>query len=135
MAWVPSFKLYQSNGSTLLYTLPNVIAISTPSDNPSFVEIDNLRSQGSIVIPGGDKAYDITIQGVIEASDYESLESLKYTMRDTIANNTRYVLKIDKTQSTTEDIKVMRLQSIIWDRTNTRTYQYYTLILKAKCWS
>jgi len=135
MSWIPSFKLYQSDGATLLYTLPNVITINTPSDTPSFVEIDNLRSQGSIVIPGGDKSYDITIQGIIEASDYASLESLKYTMRDTIVNNTRYVLKIDKTQSTTEDIKVMRLQPITWDRTNTRTYCYYTLVLRAGCWA
>lgn len=133
--FVPSFKLYESDGATLQYTIENVISTNWPNENPSQVEISNLRSQGSIIIPGGDKSWELIIEAVLQADNYTDLTTAKFNLQNSIAVNTRYVLKIDKSNSTTDDIKVTRLLPINWGRTNTRTFQFYTMILSAKSWS
>ncbi|MHA2012764.1 MAG: hypothetical protein ACTSWG_10395 [Candidatus Helarchaeota archaeon] len=135
MAWVPTFKLYQSDGITLQYTIENVIDTNWPNENPSQIELSNLRSQGAIIIPGGDKAWDLIIQAVLQADNYTDLTTARFSLQSSIDLNTQYILKIDKSNSTTDDINVMRLQPITWGRTNTRTFQFFTLIFRAKSWA
>ena len=137
MSWSPNFRIYASDGVTLVYSLETVVEITGwPKDEPSNIELTNLRSQGSIVIPGGDKAYDITIRGRLSGNYYADLTTAMFDLKDTIQSNTRYVLKIDKSESTVDDINVMRLTPIVWDesRGNRRSFVYYTLTLRANCW-
>lgn len=137
MAWKPTFKLYQSDSASLQYTFDNIIEIKGwPSDNPDFVELINLRSQGSIIIPGGNKSYEITLRGVLQASNYTALTTAMFALKSAIVNNTRYVLKIDKSNSATDDIKVIRVLPIIFEGPTKRTtWQYFRVVLLANSWA
>jgi hypothetical protein len=134
MSFIPSFKLYASNGSTPVYTFAYVINTNWPKDNPSSILLTNNRSVGSIVIPSGNKSWDLQIDGILLGTNYADLYGKKTSILSTIVANTRYVLKIDKTISTTDDFKVMRLSEIIWGDTNTTTYQYYTINFTTDTW-
>lgn len=138
MAWIPSHKIYQSNGTTLVYTIANVISREPvlSSDVPDYIEHTSLRSAGSIIIPGGNQPYDITIYARLAASNYTNLMASITSLQSSIAVNTRYYLKIDKSSTTTDDIKVMRLQPIRIDtgRGKLNKFCYYTLILRANSW-
>jgi len=137
MSFIPSFKLYASNGSDLLYTFDNVIEIiGWPFDSPDYVEHKNLRSQGSIIIPGGNKSYNIIIRGILRSTNYENLTTAMLNLRDTIDNNTQYILKLDKSSSLTDDINVIRIEPIIFEGPTKRNkWQYYNVTFRANSWS
>lgn len=136
MSFVPTFKLYASNGSTLVYTFEHVIETNWPYEVPSSIEYTNLRSSGSIIVPGGSKSYDLYLRGVLIANDYTALTTKIFALKDTIVANTRYVLKIDKSISTHDTINVMRLSPIEFDASDRRVkIQHYTLTLRALSWS
>ena len=105
-------------------------------NTPSSVILTNLRSQGEIIIPGGDKAYDLKITGRLSADNYTNLVSTWKSMENAIKTNTPYYLKIDTSQTTTDDIKVMRILPIIMDRNDKlNKWVYYILTLRANSWS
>ena len=139
MSFVPSHKIYASDGSTLLYTIENVIKREPllSQEVSDFVELTNLRSQGSIIISGGSQPYNISIYGLLREANYTSLMTAWNTIKTTIATKTQYVLKIDTSLTTTEDIKVMRLEPIIHDssRGNVVKNLFFTLILRANTWN
>ena len=138
MGWVPSHKIYQTNGTSLVYTIEDVIRREPvlAIDVPDYVEHTNLRSSGSIIIPGGHQPYDITIYARLAASNYTNLMTAITSLQSSIAVNTHYYLKIDKSSTTTENIKVMRLQPIQIDtgRGRLTNFCYYTLTLRANSW-
>lgn len=134
MSWHPLFKLYLSNGSTLLYHIENVITTNYPQDNPSSVRLTNLRSSSAIIIPGGDKPWELTLRGVLISTDYTNLQAKVDLMKSTIVYNTPYVLKIDTSQSTTDDINVMRLSPIIFEEGRRTKFQYWNMTLLANAW-
>lgn len=135
MTWYPTFKLFAANGSTLVYTFQYVQNITGwPSDQPSNIEISNLRSQGSIIIPGGNKSYDIILQGALIGTDYSDLTADILDLRDKIVANTNYVLKLDKTVSTTDNINVMRLLPIVFEDSYRNTLQKYAVTFRALSW-
>ena len=137
MAWTPTIVLYEDDGSTPVYTFANVLDLPNLfTDNPGFVEHQNLRSQGSIVIAGGDKAYSFTVRGVITAANYTALATAMNALKTAITNNTNFVLKIDTSVSTTEDINVKRVSPIIWEGPARKTkIQYYTIEFLANSWA
>lgn len=135
MTWHPTITLYASNGSTVIYTFEYIQSIDGyPGDLPSNIEISNLRSQGSIIIPGGQKSYDITLHGILIASDYSGLTTKIKDLFDAIDANTNYVLKIEKSISTSDSINVMRIIPIIFDTSNRTTSQKYSVTFKALSW-
>lgn len=139
MTWVPSFKVYEDDGSTPVYTIEDVVRIEGWNYNdspPDFVELVNLRSKGSIVIPGGSQPFDISIYARLAAANYTALVAAFNTLKSTIAQKTHYYLKIDVSDSSTNDIKVVRLQPIIIDtrRGNLNTFLYYNLGFRANAW-
>lgn len=133
--FIPSFKLYASDGSTPVYTFEYVIDTNWPQENPSSIEYENIRASGSIIVPEGNKAWDLVVRGVLVADNYTALTTKIFSLKDTIAVNTRYVLKIDKSSTTVDTIKVMRLQAIQLDTSKRTKIQYYTLTFRAECWS
>jgi hypothetical protein len=136
MSFIPVFKLFKADGTTPQYTIANVMSTNWPQEGePKFIEHSNLRSNGSIIIPGGKSSWDLIINGCLLADNYSDLTTAKFNLQSKIVVNTRYVLRIDKSISAYDTLKVMRLAEIDWDRTNTRTYQMYNLILKVGCWS
>jgi len=137
MSFVPTAKIYQTNGITLVYNIGNMLnVVGWPdNDNPDSVFLTNLRSQGEISIPGGDQSYPIVITGRLTAANYTALITAWNALQDTIVSNTAYYLKIDKSVSTTDSLKVKRLNTIKIVRTNNmNTWLYYELTLRASAW-
>jgi hypothetical protein len=135
MAWKPTFKLYAANGSTLIYTFEYVQNIQGyPYDQPSNIEITNLRSQGSINIAGGKKSYDIILQGFLTAADYTALTTKINSLQSTIVSNTMYVLKIDKALNTSDSFNVLRVEPIKFDDSMRTTFQKYSVQFRALSW-
>lgn len=115
MATFPRFRLYASNGVTLVYEFENVLdwADSPFQDPNSYVEHTSLRGQGGIISEGSRQPWDFTLEFYLTASDYEELVALMGAIPTTIAFNTSYILKIDLTSGgSTKDLKVKRLSSI-----------------------
>ena len=139
---VPKHKIYADDGVSLVYTIEDVIRRDPAFDidNPDFVEHTNKRSAGSIIIPGGDAPYDISIYFRLGASNYTNLMTALYAMQTAIVKNTHFYLKYDLTlvnDESLESIKVMRLAPIVVDtsRGNLHKFLYGTLTLRANSWS
>lgn len=134
MSWHPTFKLYQTNGTTLVYHIENVTRTNYPQEQPSSIQLTNLRSQGAIIIPGGDKAWTLELGAILIGDDYTDLTDKILELRDTIVANTRYVLKIDTSISATEEINIIRVEPIIFEDSLRTSIQRYTLRLLANSW-
>ena len=135
MTWKPSFILYAANGTTPVYTFEHVQNLPDwQSDNPSNIEITNLRSQGSINIPGGDKSADLNLQGILIAANYEALTTAVFALTAAVVANTNFILKIDKSPSTTDSIRVKRVVGIKWEESKRLTMIKYTVTFKTLSW-
>ena len=134
MSWHPTFKIYDSSGTSLIYFIENVITTNYPQDNPVSVQLTNLRSSKGIIIPGGNKPWDLTLRGVLIGTDYTDLQSKITTMNSTILVNTPYVLKIDTSVSSTDDINVIRVSPIIFEEGRRTKFQYYNFNLLGNSW-
>lgn len=134
MSWNPSFKLYQSNGSTLVYYVENVISTNYPEDNPSSVMLTNLRSSKGIIIPGGDKPWDLTMRCLLIGTNYIDLQGKINTLKSSILSNTPYVLKIEMSPGAYDTINVTRVNSIIFEEGRRVKFQYFILNLLASSW-
>lgn len=138
MAWIPSHKIYDTDGVSLIYTIEDVIrrkpALSI--EIPDFVEHTSFRSNNSIIIPGGNKPYDMIIYARLGASNYTNLMTALSTLKSTIATKTKYYLKIDTSGATTDNIKVQRLKEIVVDpsKGNLNKFCYYTITLRCNAW-
>lgn len=141
MSFTPSFKLYASDGVTLIYTFSHVLNWDDgPFLDPfTYIEHVSLRGQGSIVTEGSQEAWDFILEFYLNASDYENLVSAMKTVSDTIVKNTKYILKIQLTSGgTTLDLKVKRLVPIRYPITTTRKVvksQKGLITFRVNCWS
>lgn len=137
MSFIPSHKIYASNGSSLIYTIEDVIrrdpALSIAV--PDYIEHTNLRSEGSLIVPGGNKSYNMVLTARLGAVNYTALMTALANLQSTIAVNTHYYLKIDTSDSTTDDIKVIRLEPIQVDKkSKLNKFLYYTITFKCLSW-
>lgn len=135
MSWTPSYILYNSSGTGQIYTFPNVQSDNSPQDPFDYVEIDGLRGQGSIIIPGSEMSWDLELRFILCGTDYQDLISKIDTLESTIIKNTPYILKIDRTESTTKDYKVKRLQSFNFDTSFRTSIQRVTAIFRVNSWA
>ena len=135
MSFTPSFILYAANGTTPVYTFEHVQSLPDwQKDNPMNIEITNLRSQGSINIPGGDKSTDLTIQGILIAADYSALTTKVFALTAAIVANTNYVMKLEKSSGSFESIRVKRVVGINWEDSQRNTMIKYTVSFKTLSW-
>ena len=133
--WHPRFRLYAADGTTPVYEFEYVQNLPDwQTDNPSNIEITNLRSQGSINIPGGDKSADLNLQGILIAADYEALTTAVFALTAAVVANTNFILKIDKSPSTTDSIRVKRVVGIKWEESKRLTMIKYTVSFKTLSW-
>jgi hypothetical protein len=98
--WVPKVNLWSSNGLNLLYTFPTVNDHNAPQSVQKSVVQTNFRSQGGIIIPGGEDLWELTIRFALTAEGYENITSAIETLESTIQLHTPYLIRIDKTQTT-----------------------------------
>jgi hypothetical protein len=136
----PRFRLYDSTGVSLIYEFENVTDWgNTPFLDPiTFSEHVSLRGQGSIISEGSQAPWDLSLNFMLIEEDYEALVAILNTLSTTIANNTKYVLKIDLTSITTKDLKVKRLETIQFPVTRNKkvvTFQEGIITLRVDCWA
>ena len=108
----PRIKLFLPDAVTLVYEFNNVTNIIDNQDPADFVEHAGLRGQGSIIIPGSDSAWDLTLSFILQGADYEAVTAEIDTLISSITKFTKYILKVETTVGGgTKDYRVMRLQS------------------------
>ncbi len=131
------YRLYDSTGLSLVYTIPLVQTDNGPQDPKDFVEIEGLRGVGSIIITGSTQAWDLELTFILQGTDYQDLIAQMDALETTIVPQTKYLLKIDRTASTTKNYNVMRLKPFEFlegdDFRN--TYQEVKVIFRVNSWS
>jgi hypothetical protein len=134
MTWYPKYRLYASNGTSLLYTFNYITNDNSPQDPVRFTEISGSRGQGSIIVEGSSQAWDISLDFVLVGTGYQDLISQMDSLESTIVPHTAYVLKIDRTPSTTVDYNVKRITPIRWDSSKRLTLQRGNITFRALTW-
>lgn len=135
MVWVPQYKVYEDDGLTLVYTFDFITNDSSSPSNPKkFNEVKGIRGQGSIVVPGSDAAWNLSLKFHLRGDDYEDVIAKMDILEDTIEMQIKYVLKIGRTSSTTKDYNVMLLVPIAWDDNRRTTFQKGTITFRSDAW-
>lgn len=133
MSWTPSFKLYDEAGSGLIHTFEAVQFTNAPQTVKNFLTMEGIRAKGCLVTENGEACWDLVIRGVLVEDDYQALIT-KIDALESIALNTKYVLKIDKTPSTTYEYNVKRITPIAYRESLRTSEQFYEIILKVNSW-
>jgi len=134
MAFIPKIELYQSNGTTLQYLFPAVQSINAPQTIKKSTVIEGIRGQGCIVIPGSTASWDLEIHGIFLAADYSAVTALIDDMETDIVLFTNYVLKFEKTISTSYSYNVQRIEPIQYPVSMRVNFQDYIVKLKCNSW-
>ena len=82
--FVPKIRIGASY--VLSKSLPHVQSISDKQPGIKNVEIEGIRGDGSLIIPGGRPSYNIVINGILLAIDFTLPDGTSYS----IANGTNY---------------------------------------------
>lgn len=135
MSWVPQYKIYEDDGLTLVYTFDFITGDpSSPSNPKKSHEVEGIRGQGSIVVPGSDKSWDLSLNFYLRGADYEEVIAKMDTLEDTIVMHTKYILKIGRTSSTTKPYNVMLVLPIAWDAGKRVRSQRGTITFLVNSW-
>jgi len=134
MAWIPSYKLYASDGVTLVYTFDAVTRDNSPKDAKKGYEIEGFRGEGSVHVSGSEASWNLILDFYLQGDGYQALIAKMDTILSTIQTDTKYVLKIDRTPSTTQNYNVMRKQSIEWTDTKRIKFQKGTITFRVNTW-
>ena len=135
MSTIPSFKLYDSTGVSLIYTFLAVYETNAPQSPKRNIVISGQRASGCIIIPAGNKEWDLSLKGTLYGADYDAVSDLMYAMQNTIVINTAYVLKFARNSTQFYSYNVKRIDDIEWETGSLRNYvQKYTCIFKAGSW-
>jgi hypothetical protein len=113
--FVPKFKLYDSTGTTLLFTFPACQNTNLPQNPQDTVTITNLRSAGAVVINGGTKPFEAFIEfWIFGDAQYTDVINAIDTLYSTITINTPFLLRVDKDASHVYEYKVKRIVDFEW---------------------
>jgi len=134
MDWSPQYNLFASDGLTLVYPFQYVTNDSSPSDSLKFTEISGIRGNGSIIIAGSQNVWDLELQFWLIGKNYQDLISKVDSIQSTIVMNIPYILKIDRTPSTTQNYNVKRLTAIRWEPSGRFYSQKGSIILRVNTW-
>jgi hypothetical protein len=134
MPWYPKYNLFESDGLTSVYPFEFITADNSPKDALRFTEITGFRGQGSIIIGGSTQPWDLELTFFLCESDYSSLIAAMDNIESTIEMNVPYVLKIDRTISTTKNYNVKRIAPITWENTQRVRYQKGTILFRVNSW-
>ena len=134
MVWNPLYRLYENDGLSLVYTFTVQPPDNSPQDPMRFTEISGSRGIGSLIVPGSDASWNLNLRFIFQGSDYTDLIAQMDTLESTIVKNTEYILKIDRTISTTKNYNVKRLLPINWDDSRRVRIQKGTIIFLVNSW-
>jgi hypothetical protein len=134
MAFVPHIRLYRSDGNTLQYTFLVVQSTNMPQSVKKNTVIEAKRGNGAIVIPGSDASWEIVIHSILAGADYEAIDTKIAALETVIVLHTPYVIKFDKTATTTYSYNVKRILPIEYPD-SLRNYDQVAIIkLLANSW-
>jgi hypothetical protein len=135
MTYYPDYKLYATDGITLVYAFDYITSDNSPKTPSRFTEISGIRGQGSIIIGGSEESWDLILRFFLRGIDYADLISKMDSIESTIIFNTPYILKIGRTISTTKNYNVKRIEPITWDDTKRVKFQFGTIVFRVGTWS
>jgi len=134
MSWFPKYNLYASDGNTSVYHFDYIQNDNSPQDPFNQTEILGFRGQGSLIIPGSLLPWDLSLSFCLVGTDYQDLISKMDSLESTIVMNTAYVLKIDRTPSTTKNYNVKRIVPIQWQSGYRLTLQKGIITFRVGAW-
>lgn len=136
----PRFRLYNETGTTLIYEFD---CVTNWGDGPFLDPIksivhDSLRGQGDIITEGSDAAWDFAMEFILFGDDYADLVAQMQAVSTTVQKNVKYLLKIDLTVSTTYNLKVKRITSVVYPISGNKKVvnsQKGTITFHVNCWA
>jgi hypothetical protein len=134
MAWSPKYRLYANDGLTLVYTFTVIPPDNSPQDPIRFTEISGPRGIGSIIVPGSESSWELKLHFLLQSTNYEGLITLIDGVESTIVPNAEYVLKIDRSISTTKNYNVKRIMPVEWDDSRRIRIQKGTITFLVNSW-
>lgn len=134
MTWYPKYNLYASDGLTLVYPFEFILSDNSPQDQYNYTEITGFRGQGSFIINGAVQPWDLELTFFLNQKGYENIIAAMDSLQTTVAFNTSYVLKIDRTISTTQNYNVKRILPIQWADTKRVNYQKGVITFRVNSW-
>lgn len=138
MTFIPRFKIYASDGISLLYTFEAVQHTNCPQSSIRHIPIEGVRGKGKLIIPAGTETWEAEITGAMyidtSTETYEDLIAKIDAIESAIALNTAYYLRIDKTDSTYYEYKVKRVEAIDYPESLRTDIQRYTVRLAVNAW-
>jgi hypothetical protein len=134
MSTVPSFKLYASDGITLVYTFPVVVYTNAPKSEKKTIIIEGQRAKGSLVIDGGEKSWNLELEGWITGVDYDAIAVGIYALEAAVTLNTKFVLKFERSSTEKYSYNVKRLEPIEYSQSLRTISQVYRINFLTYCW-
>ncbi len=134
MSIIPKVKLFQSDGSTLVYTFPAVNSTNAPQSPVKTTFIEGIRGIGGILVKGSIGAWDLILKGTITGTDYEDIVTKMDAMVSAIPVGDKFVVKIDKDGSNKYEYNAIRIEDIEWGDSLRISFVGYTIKLKCNSW-
>lgn len=141
--FVPRIRIGASYATSK--ALPHIQSITDVQPGIKNIVIEGIRGDGALVIPGGRPSYNITVEGILLASDttlpdgtaystangtnYEKLEEQIDWLR-TYVVTTETKLYVEKTDATYDTYTVRRLNSINFPDSLRTSIQSYTIAFR-----
>lgn len=132
--FIPRFKLYDTDGTTLKYTFLAVQSTNAPQSINRNSVVEGIRGKGCIVIPGSEASWDLYITGILLDNNYENLTGKIDALEAAVVLHTPYILKIDKTLSTSYSYHVKRISAIEYPDNLRTNNQEYKIVFKTSAW-
>lgn len=134
-AWVPQFQLYDSTGTSLIYTFYAVDDTNIPQQPVDTVTITNFRSSGAVVIGGGNKPFEGFLHFYITGSGYTAVQEAITYLTSNIQVNVPYILQVGTGSSSAPlTYNVKRIVDFEWLNVKTSLRNYYQEVnLKLLC--
>lgn len=132
--FIPTFKLYASDGLTLVYTFPVVQYTNAPQSNKKSTLVESIRGNGGIIIPGSNAVWDLIVRFILLDDNYEDITTKIDALESAIVLHTAYVFKLDKTISTSYSYNVKRVEPIEYSESMRVYDQEVTVKFKVNAW-
>ena len=130
-----NYQIYAADGVTPVYLIPFPQKDNSPQDPQSYTEIQSLRGTGSIILPGSIQSWDMEIDFYLQGINYQALMAQVDSLLTTVVMQTKYVISITRSASTTVNYNCMRLKPVQISSDDFRTgFMLCKIILRINCW-
>ena len=138
----PRFRLYESDGTTLVYEFLKVVdwGDSPFQDVNTFIEHVSLRGVGGIVSEGSKAPWDLPLDFKLLGDNYTDLVAQMGNLKAIIIFNRKYVLRIDTDElGGNIPLKVKRLNTMSFPVSNSKskvvTFQDGNIVWRVDDWA